>query len=291
MIALIFGVNGQDGFYLSELLREKHIEVVGVSRSGGDIRGDVGEYDLVERLVKECKPDYIFHFAANSTTHHSSLFENHHAISTGSLNILESTRLHCLSARVFLPGSAVQFANRGLPIDETTPFEANNPYAVARIQSIYAGRYYRAKFGIRVYVGYFFHHDSPMRAERHVNQKIAAAARRIAAGSAEKLIIGDLGTKKEFSFAGDVVEAAWLLVNQDAVFECVIGSGKAYRIEDWLIACFSRIGKRWQEHVEVESGFQPEYRVLVSDPNLIKSIGWNPRVDFEKLADMMMEPT
>ncbi len=289
MIALIFGVNGQDGFYLTKLLHRNQVDVVGVSRSGGDVRGDVGEYSMVENLVRKHQPDYIFHLAANSTTDHSSLFENHHAISTGTINILEATRLHCPAARVFLSGSAMQFANKNTPIDETTPFEAGSPYAVARIQSIYAGRYYRARFGMKVYAGYLFHHDSPMRTERHVNQKIAAAARRVAAGFGQKLTIGNLEVEKEFNFAGDVVEAVWLLVNQDAIFECVIGCGRAYPIKDWLTACFERVGERWQDYVEIADGFQPEYRILVSNPRLIKGMGWEPRVDFEELADMMME--
>lgn len=289
MIALIFGVNGQDGFYLSKLLRENQVEAVGVSRSSGDVRGDVAEYDLVEALMIKHQPGYVFHLAANSTTDHAALFENHQAISTGTLNILEAARLHCPNAKVFLSGSAMQFTNRGVPIDENTSFEARSPYAVARIQSVYAGRYYRERFGMKVYTGYFFNHDSPMRTERHVNQKIAAAARRVASGTPEKLIIGNLDVEKEFNFAGDVVEAAWRLVNQHAMFECVIGCGKAYRIKDWLTACFERIGKRWQDYIEVADGFQPEYKVLVSNPRLIKSLGWEPRVGFEELADMMME--
>ncbi len=289
MTAIIFGVGGQDGFYLSRLLRENHVDVVGVSRSSGDVRGDVANYDLVETLILKHKPSYIFHFAANSTTDHTSLYDNHHAISTGTMNILETARLHCPSARIFLSGSGMQFQNRDDPIDENSPFEAGSSYAVARIHSIYAGRYYRVKFGMNIYAGYLFNHDSPLRTERHVNQKIAAAARRVASGSAEKLILGNLDVKKEFNFAGDIVEAVWSLVNQDVLSECVIGCGRAHRIKDWLTACFQRVGKCWQEYVEIDDGFQPEYRVLVSNPCLIRSIGWSPRVSFEQLADMMME--
>src|SRR5277367_2342099 len=108
----------------------------------------------------------------------------------------------------------MQFKNEGLPIDELTPFEASSPYSVSRIQSVYAARYYRSVFGLEVYTGYFFNHDSPLRAENHVNQKIAAAVKRIGAGSNEKLYLGNINVRKEFNYAGELVEAVWILVNQ-----------------------------------------------------------------------------
>lgn len=290
MKCIIFGVNGQDGYYLAELLTLRGIDVVGVSRSDGDwIKGDVGDFTFVQSLISAHHPDYIFDFSANSTTRHSALFDNHNAISTGTLNILESVRLHCAKAKVFLSGSAMQFENKGQPIDEQTPFEASSPYSVARIHSTYAGRYYRRAFGAQVYVGYFFNHDSPLRTERHVNKKITAAVKRIAGGSAETLELGNIDVRKEFNYAGDVVEAVWRLVNQKGVYEAVIGSGKPFSIRDWLEYCFNRVGLNWQNHVVLKSDFVPEYEILVSNPALIKSLGWQPKVDFYQLADMMMD--
>jgi GDPmannose 4,6-dehydratase len=290
MKALIFGITGQDGYYLSSLLNSEKVNVIGVSHSDQTwISGDVAEYSFVESLVQTHQPDYIFHFAANSTTRHSAAFENHQAISTGSLNILESVKLHCPKARVFLSGSAMQFENRGAPIDENTPFEASSSYSVSRIQSVYAGRYYRRAFGLSVYVGYFFNHDSPLRTERHVNKKITAAARRIANGSAETLELGNIDVRKEFNFAGDIVDAVWMLVNQNEVFEAVVGSGQPYSIREWLEYCFKKINADWQEHVVLKHDFLPEYQLLVSNPQLIRSIGWKPKVDFCQLAGMMME--
>jgi GDPmannose 4,6-dehydratase len=289
MKALIFGITGQDGYYLSKLLTSRGVEVVGVSRFDGDwIKGDVADFAFIEALIKTHKPNYILHFASNSTTHHSALFDNHKAISTGTLNILESVKLYCSTARVFLSGSAVQFKNEGLPIDEQTPFEANSAYAVARIQSVYAGRYYRNTFGIQVYTGYFFNHDSPLRSERHVNQKIVSAVKRIAAGSAEKLELGNIAVKKEFNYAGDVVEAVWTLINQDVAFEAVIGCGSTHSIQEWMEYCFNKINKDWQDFVILKQDFIPEYEVLVSNPKLIRSLGWDPKVDFYGLADIMM---
>lgn len=289
MKALIFGVNGQDGYYLNQLL-SKEMEVIGISTSANQwVRGDVGDLVFVEDLLKKSRPDYIFHFAANSTTRHDALFDNHHAIATGTLNILESVRKHCPDARVFLSGSAMQFKNENVPINERTPFDAGSPYSVARIHSTYAGRYYRQSFGINVYIGYFFNHDSPLRTERHVNKKVTAAVNRIANGSSERLELGNVDVQKEFNFAGDIVEAVWMLVNQNEVFEAVIGSGNAFSIKDWTEYCFKKINRNWQEYVSIKQDFIPEYKVLISNPQLIKSLGWRPKVNFYELADMMME--
>lgn len=290
MKSIIFGIDGQDGFYLTRLLQRMKVEVFGVSRSDTEwTKGDVADFAFVQETVKTHKPDFIFHFAANSATRHEALFENHNAISTGTLNILESVRLHCPSTKVFLSGSAMQFKNDGKPINEQTPFEASSPYSVARIHSVYAGRYFRQAFGMKIYVGYFFNHDSPLRSEQHVNQKIIAAAKRIAGGSAEKLELGNIDIQKEFNYAGDVVEAVWLLVNQDKIFEAVIGSGKTYSIKDWVEYCFRQINMNWKDHVVLKQDYVPEYKTLVSDPRLIKSIGWRPVVDFYKLADKMLK--
>lgn len=287
--ALIFGINGQDGHYLQQLLNKENISVFGLSRNSiTHIKGDVSNYHLVEKLIREIHPDYIFHFAAESTTKHDALFDNHKAISTGTINILESVMRYSPDAKVFLSGSAMQFRNSGLPIYENSLFEASSPYAVARIHSVYAGRYYREKFGISVYCGYFFNHDSPLRTERHVNKKITAAVKRIEQGSKEILKIGNLDVQKEFNFAGDIVEAVWLLVNQNTVFEAVIGCGKTYSIKDWTQYCFDKINKSWKDYVKIEKDFLPEYKILVSDPSLIKSIGWEPRLNFYDLADLMM---
>lgn len=286
--SLIFGANGQDGFYLNKLLQHCGHNIINVSRNGGGITGDVKDYQFVETLIKKNQPEFIFHFAANSTTRHSALFENHETISTGAINILESVKLHCSSAKVFLSGSAMQFKNEELPIDEQTPFEAKSAYAVARIQSVYAARYYSSAFGIKTYVGYFFNHDSPLRSEQHVNQKIVKTALRISQGSKEKLTLGNIEVQKEFNYAGDIIEAVWSLVNQNKITEAVIGCGKAYKIKDWLTYCFEKKKLNWKEHVILDDNFIPEYKILISNPKLIMSCGWQPKVNFNQLANMMI---
>jgi GDPmannose 4,6-dehydratase len=288
---IIFGANGQDGFYLSQLLRQHYIQVIGISRKGDVTPGDVSNFAFVERQIKQYQPGYIFHFAANSTTRHEALFDNHEAISTGTLNILESAKRHSPTAKIFLAGSAMQFRNEGLPIDEHTPFEAGSPYSVARIQSVYAGRYYRKAFGLQVYVGYFFNHDSPLRTERHINQKIVQAAKQISQGKSAALEIGDVNVRKEFNFAGDMMEAVWTLVNQDDIFEAVIGSGEAHSLAEWLELCFGFFGQDWRKFVTERKDFVAEYKLLVSNPALIKSLGWKPRKTWEDLANIMWRNT
>ncbi len=288
MKALIFGANGQDGYYLSRLLEEKNVAVIGVSRAGNFLKTNITDLNEVKALIQMHQPDFVFHLAANSTTRHDALFENHESISTGTLNILEAVRLHSPNSKVFISGSGLQFENKNLPIKETDAFEARDAYSVSRIQSVYAARYYRS-IGVKVYVGYFFNHDSPRRSERHMAQKIAATAVRISNGSDEKLEIGDMSVIKEWSFAGDIVEGVWLLVNQEQIFEANIGSGLGYSILDWVKECFSHIGKDYQDYVIEKNDFKSEYKQLVSDVRLITSIGFLPKVSFKELAKMMVD--
>ncbi|HLY72386.1 MAG TPA: GDP-mannose 4,6-dehydratase [Puia sp.] len=287
MKAIIFGANGQDGYYLTRLLQQKGIVVIGVSRKSDLQTTDITSYRDVADLIEKNQPEYIFHLAANSTTRHEALFENHSVICTGTLNILEAVRVHAPHTKVFISGSGLQFVNNNLPIKETDAFEARDAYSVSRIHSVFAARYFRG-LGIPVYVGYFFNHDSPKRTERHIAKKISEAAKRIAEGSAEKLEIGDMSVIKEWTFAGDVVRGIWTLVNQDEIREANIGSGIGYSIEDWLDLCFGIINKNWKDFVNPKINFTPEYKKLVSDSSVMFSLGWKPGITLEELARMML---
>jgi GDPmannose 4,6-dehydratase len=286
--AIIFGIGGQDGYYLSQLLTNKKVNVIGISRqpSSGSIH--ISSFSEVAGLISQYKPAFIFHLAANSTTRHDALFENHETISSGTLNILEAVKNFSPQTKVFISGSGLQFKNEGKPIKETDPFEARDAYSVSRLQSTYAARYFRT-LGIKAYVGYFFNHDSPMRTERHMTKRIAEAAKRIAIGANERLEIGDIDVVKEYSYAGDIVKGIWTLVNQDKISEANISSGKGYSIKEWLIECFSTVDKNWEDFVDMKNDFVPEYRKLVSDPSWIFSLGWKPEITFHQLAKIMMK--
>lgn len=289
MKAIIFGINGQDGFYLDEVCRENGYEVIGVSRSAGNwLQGSIAEREFVFDLIKKNQPDLVFHMAARSTTRHDALFENHETISTGTLNVLEAVKLFSPHSRVFITGSGVQFVNKGKPIHESDPFEASSPYSVARIQSVYAARYYR-RLGIKSYVGYLFHHESPFRKGGHMSRFIVDSLGEIIAGKKKELEIGDITVNKEWGFAGDIAQGIFTLVCQDSVSEAVIGTGKAYRISDWLDICFSLAGLDWKQYVvEKKGNFIAEYPVLVSNPATMHALGWMPKSDIKDLAKMML---
>jgi GDPmannose 4,6-dehydratase len=285
--ALIFGANGQDGYYLSEACRKRGIEVIGVSRSGPWVRGDVACPEFVEKLVRSHSPEIIFHLAAASTTRHDAIYENHTTIGTGTINILESVRRWFPGSKVFITGSGLQFVNKGQPISETDPFDHSSSYTAVRNYSVYLSRYFR-NLGIRTYVGYLFHHESPLRSPEHVSQKIAQTVRRIAGGNEEVLELGDISVRKEWTFAGDIAEGIMTLIGQDKVFEATIGSGHAYSIKNWLEECFKLINKDWRHYAREKKNFKAEYQLLVSNPTTINSLGWRATTTIGELAKIML---
>ena len=286
-VALIFGVNGQDGFYLKRLLHENLIDTIGISRYNSEVIGDVSNYNFVHDLIKKHKPQYIFNFAANSTSSHDAAFENLHTISLGTFNILEVCRIYTPNAKIFIAGSALQFKNENIPINEQTEFDPNSIYSVARIQSVEISRFFRNKFNLNIYFGYLFNHDSSFRSLRHVNMKIIDFVRNNTFPDSKKLELGNIFIKKEFGFAEDIVNAIWKFVNQNEIFEIVIGTGKAYSIIDWLEISFSLINDDWTKYVVHENPTIHETNILVSDPQKINSIGWLPKIDIHQLAYIM----
>ncbi len=287
MSALIIGANGQDGFYLNQLLLEKGIPVTGISRSGNFINIDISDFDSIKKIIAKLKPQYIFHLAANSTVAHHALFDNYAAISAGTINILESVKQVSPNTKIFLSGSGLQFKNKNLPIKETDEFEASSAYSVARIHSVYAARYYRS-LGLHVYVGYFFNHESPRRTERHISKMIAEAVKRIQKGSKEKIEIGDMKVNKEWTFAGDVMKAVMTLVEQDYIYEAVIGSGIGYSIQEYIEKCFAFISIDWNEFVKEKENFTAQYKQLICEPSTIFLLDWKPEKKFDDLINLML---
>ena len=180
-VCLIFGGNSQDGYYLSEQCRQKGMQVISVSRTTGSILGDVSDYQFVADLIKLHRPLYVFHLAANSTTRHDAMLENYHTICIGTFNVLEAVKCFSPESKVFITGSGLQFKNTGQPISENDPLVSDSAYSVVRNSSIECARYYRS-LGLAVYIGYLFHHESPLRKPNHVSKMIALAAQRIAQG-------------------------------------------------------------------------------------------------------------
>ncbi|MHC5064837.1 MAG: GDP-mannose 4,6-dehydratase [Planctomycetota bacterium] len=284
--AVIFGVGGQDGQYLSRLCEQAGYQVIGSSRQKGSQPGDVGDRQFVDALLAEHRPELIFHLAARSSTRQDAIFENHRTISGGTWNVLQSAWDHCRNSRVFITGSGLQFRNQGAPIHEGDPFDAGSAYAVERIHSVHAARYFRDR-GLSTYVGYLFHHESPLRGPEHVSMKILEGARRVADGELDCLDLGDLSVSKEWTFAGDVASGILTLIEQDEVFEAVIGSGQAHSIRDWARLCFAEQGLSWQDHVQEIEGYRAEYPILVSNPSTMHDLGWEASMGIEDLCRMM----
>ncbi|MCE5210282.1 MAG: GDP-mannose 4,6-dehydratase [Deltaproteobacteria bacterium] len=287
MKALIFGANGQDGCYLSQICRKRQIEVIGISRNGPWLHGDVACPELVEELIRRHQPEMIFHLAAISTTRHQAIYENNASIGTGTINILESVRRWSPRSKVFITGSGAQFVNNGEPISENDPFDHGSCYAAVRNYSVYLARYFRG-LGLRTYVGYLFNHESPLRRSDYVCQQIALAAQRIAAGSEEIIELGDISVRKECTFAEDIMKGVMTLLQQDAIHEAAIGSGCAYSIEDWLNECFRIIQKDWHDYVRPKPDFKAEFKILVSNPATINSLGWYATTEINELAKIMI---
>lgn len=277
--AIITGGNGQDGYYLAELLRHYQIEPVLVNRGSGI---ELGSAQVVEGLVESVRPEFIFHLAANSTVDHMAASHNHDTISSGSLNILEAVKKHAPQCRVFLAGSAYQFLNNGNAIKETDPWDTRSVYCAARGYSNLLARAYRS-MGLSVYFGYFFHHDSPRRGMRHLSGQIANAAK-----SRIPISIGDVTVVKEWTWAGDSMEAVWSLVNQDAIWEANIGTGIGRTVAEFCDACYRCAGLHWRDYVFADENFKPHFRRLVCNPERIYSTGWRPRYDLEYLANAMV---
>jgi GDPmannose 4,6-dehydratase len=287
MTVLILGAGGQTAHYAAALYRARGGAVVTAGRSAGEVRLDVADGGRLARLVREVRPAAVLHLAARSTTRDEAALEHQATIVQGTANLLEAVGRHCPEARVFLAGSGLQFARGNGPIDEETPFAATSTYALARIQAVTAARFYRER-GLRVYVGYLFHHESPRRKADHVSVQVVRGVRALAAGRAERLVVGSLAVAKEWTFAGDVAAAIATLLDQDRIREAVIGSGEAHTIGAWAAACCRLAGLDGTDGIGEVPGFRPEYPRLVSRPDRIRGLGWRPRVGFLELARMMM---
>ncbi len=292
MKAVILGAAGQDGPYLETLLRRQGCAVITTARHAPHVILDVQNREAVFQLVREHKPDYLFQLAAASATRHELLFDHHNTIAGGALHVLEAIYRHAPHCKVFLPGSGLQFQNTGKPIGEQDPFEARDAYSLARIAAVHAARYYRS-LGVKAYVGYFFNHDSPRRGGAHLNRRIINDIRAIREGKQNTLEIGDPTIKKEFGLAAEIMEATWTLVQQDIVYEAVLGTGLAHSIQEWIDACLKLAGLPADsaKYIRTVPGFQRPYEVLVSNPATINRLGWKVRTSLSELAALMWNST
>ncbi len=308
--ALITGITGQDGSYLADLLLSKGYEVWGMVRRSSTetferiqhIRDKVKirQADLLDqlsliRLLEEARPDELYNFAAQSFVPTSweqpVLTAEFDAV--GVTRVLEAIRLVNPKIKFYQASSSEMFGKvREVPQKETTPFYPRSPYGVAKVYGHFITVNYRESYGLFAVSGILFNHESPRRGLEFVTRKVTDGAARIKLGLADKLFLGNLDAKRDWGFAGDYVEAVWLMLQQKEPLDYVISSGQSHSVRDLVQTAFSYVGLNWEKHVKTDPQFvrPAEVDILLGDSGLAqKNLGWKPKTTFEGLIKMMME--
>ena len=315
-IALVTGITGQDGSYLADFLLDKGYHVVGMKRRTSLISTDridhifddlekVVNFDLVygnvndsgclHRMLSKYKPDEIYNLAAQSHVRVSfdTPEETADYVALGTLRLLEAVRNTCPEAKFYQASSSEMFGdNPEYPQNELTRLMPASPYACSKVVAYNIVRNYRESDGIFGSSGILFNHESPRRGETFVTRKITRAAARIKLGIDDTLYLGNLDAKRDWGFAGDYVEAMWLMLQQDEPDDFVVATGETHTVRQFLETVFERAGLSVEKHVQIDERlFRPqEVPVLLGDASKAKEVlGWEPKISFEQLAAMMYE--
>ena len=310
--ALITGISGQDGAYLARFLLQQGYEVLGTSRDAQvgsfrglaalSIRNDVtllsmalNDFRSVINVLKKVKPDEIYNLAGQSSVGLSfdQPVETLESVSVGTLNLLEGMRFVELDCRLYNAGSSECFGNTGVDAaDEETPFRPRSPYAVAKAAAFWQVANYREAYRLYCASGILFNHESPLRPERFVTQKIVAAACRIAQGSGEKLELGDISIQRDWGWAPEYVEAMWAMLQLDTPEDFVIATGTTSALTDFVAQAFAAVNLDWQEHVVTQPGLRRPSDIPVSRANPAKALaklGWQARHRLPEVVRMMVD--
>lgn len=296
-VALICGISGQDGTYLAQLLLSKGYQVWGTSRDAQGaafnnlmrlgIRDDVNfltmapdDFRSVFTTLKTCQPDEVYYLAGQSSVGLSFELpaETIQSAAIGVLNVLEACRMLDHPMRVYHAGSSESFGDtQGEPATETTLFQPRSPYAVAKATGFWLVSNYREAYGLFACTGILFNHESPLRPERFVTQKIISAAKRIAAGSDETLYLGALDIARDWGWAPEYVEAMWRMLQQPDADDFVIATGQTHTLEEFVDCAFSQFDLNWRDHVQQSEEFMrpTDLKVSRADPSKAKRVlGW-----------------
>ena len=310
--ALICGVSGQDGAYLAQLLLGKGYEVYGTSRDANvrnfsglislDIANQVrlvsmalNDFRSVLQILRMVEPDEIYNLAGQSSVHLSfeQPVETMESIAVGTLNLLEAIRFQSRAVKFYNAVSSECFGNLGdMAADETTPFRPRSPYAVAKSAAYWEVANYREAYGLFACSGILFNHESPLRPERFVTKKIVAAACRIASGSNEKLMLGNITIKRDWGWAPEYVKAIWLMLQHDEADDYVIGTGESRTLEEFIDAAFSRVDLRWRDHVEQDPRLLRPTDFASGRANPAKArekLGWEAKLRMQDVVRLMVE--
>ncbi len=315
--AFIFGITGQDGSYLAELLLAKGYEVHGMVRRSSNFNtqrighlyadphdnprlhlhyGDICDASSVHSLLMETMPDEVYNLAAQSHVRVSFDMPTYTAqtILQGTLHVLEAikTLRKYKPVRMYQASSSEQFGNAPAPQNENTPFQPCSPYAVAKVAAHQMCVLYREAEGLHVSCGILFNHESPRRGETFVTRKIAKAAARIAAGKRNEIYLGNLRAMRDWGFAGDYVQAMWLMLQQDKPDDYVVATGKSYSVQQFVDTAFNYVGLEPDKYVKFDQRYMRPVEVnqLCGDASKARSVlGWEPRVGFSELVKMMVD--
>lgn len=308
--ALITGVNGQDGSYLTELLLEKGYEVYGmIQRFATDpfenirhllndmtiITGDLADSGSLLRAVKVSNPDEVYNLAAQSFVKASwDLPElTGDVTGVGVTRMLEAVRIVKPDAKFYQASSSEMFGKvQETPQKETTPLYPRSPYGVAKVYGHYATINYRESYNMFACSGILFNHESPRRGREFVTRKIVEGAVRIKMGLQKELRMGNLDAKRDWGFAGDYVRAMWLMLQQEQPQDFVVGTGKNHSVQEFIELAFSRLDLKWQDYVVEDEVFMrpAEVDALLADSTKAKEVlGWKPEVSFQGLVEMMVD--
>ena len=307
--ALITGIGGQDGSYLSEFLLNKGYRVVGTVPDGDPVNIDrirhlldrieivqdeLLDQDRIEKVFRDHSPDEVYNFAANSVlaaSFHQPILATM-VLAMGVTRILEAIRKITPEARFFQASSSEIFGKPAeVPQSETTPFHPRNPYGVSKVYSHLMTMTYRENYNLYACAGILYNHESPRRSPEFVTRKITQAAARIKLGLVRELRLGNLDARRDWGFSGDYVQAMWLMLQQPQPDDYVLATGETHSVRELCEEAFSHLGLDYREYVlkEEESFRPPETAQLVGNPEKARRVlGWKPKVSFRDLVRMMV---
>jgi GDPmannose 4,6-dehydratase len=313
--ALITGVTGQDGSYLTELLLAKGYEVHGMIRRSSSfnterldavyqdphapnvrlrlVYGDLDDASSLNHILQTVQPDEIYNLGAQSHVRVSFDIPEYTAatVAIGTLRLLEALRQIGPRCRLYQASSSEMFGSSAPPQSEQTPFHPRSPYACAKVFAHHLCQNYRDAYGLFICCGILFNHESPRRGIPFVTRKITRAAARIKHGLDSKLYLGNLEAQRDWGFAGDYVEAMWRMLQQERPDDYVVATGESHTVRDVLDVAFGTLGLDWKPHVEIDPRYYRPTEVdhLLGDASKARErLGWNPTVRFRELIEMMV---
>jgi GDPmannose 4,6-dehydratase len=317
--ALITGITGQDGSFLAEFLLAKGYEVHGLIRRASSFNterldpiyadphergvalflhyGDVADGTCLHRTIEKVQPEEIYNLAAQSHVRVSFDQPEYTAdvVATGTLRLLEAIREYAGSGRpvkVYQAGSSEMFGAAQPPQNESTPFYPRSPYAASKVAAHWYAVNYREAYGLFIANGILFNHESERRGETFVTRKITRALGRIKVGLQKKLFLGNLDAKRDWGYAGDYVEAMWLMLQQPAPDDYVVATGESHSVREFLDEAGACCGLDWSQYVETDPRYlrPTEVDFLLGDATKAnRKLGWKPRVGFSQLVRQMVD--